>query len=1420
MEDDASQSEARAEFARLIQDIDRGASGADLLLWAFRLLECDLRGAALVALEDWICTWGANERVFLAAARLQRPSWGHYQGLLDQLVRALREARKSREASARTADGPLLRWMEFRGGAVEGVTADEIDALARHVEADGGTKGLSLLALCVRARNHLVHGHPNEAWARACVGLLRPVLVHFRASPLAERVRGDAPWPTPWFQVRDGRVAAFCGFDEKSERARFVGIDGASYEDPDAGGEILKRLETLSGQHAASKERFRSRLRSLVPETHKGVFMGDYLLGRPLGQGGHSVVHAGVQLSTGREVAVKLLWNSSPDLLRRFRREAEILGKNLHPHVLAVYAAGTAAWWEPQPGTPEDPSEEGWFKDFKSRKQYDYIAMERLDERSLGHRLAEARARHPVAPVDTLVEWFRQAAEALAAVHTQGVVHRDLKPSNLLLTRRWTEHDLPPRLKVTDFGIAQFTALDRTQTRAPTLGTEAYASPEQLTARTGASSGDSLRVESSDGAPNVSVVEGMRLPETEGATDVYSLCQTFFELFTGTRLYDHDREPHEALRRKLDPHALPPDPRSIAGAVPRDVAVLIRAGLAYRAEERPTMRSLADNLARVQRGEAIGWRDVPLWWRAWLAVRRNRAVSFLIAALAVATGVYLMRLQNARDEATRASAEALARSAAALAGQPGREVDATFAAIRAVGHEVWSDLAEGPPRAALDGILGATRALARSFPLPRSHSQLVALRVTPTGERVLTVSLDGVLAVWDHRAMRFVRRGEARALVAPTAHASQAALSNDGERVAVGYDDGEVAIWTPGVAPRRLTGPHRSPISTIVFSADGKRMVTGAWDATLCLWDLTGDRCVPLVGHTRRIVQVLLRPSDAGPSEALPWSIASASEDCSVILWDREGRYLSRLVGHTTLARRLRSDASGRFLLSTGTERILHLWDTHAHAPTVDLIDLTGFDHEVHTSAFRLDSGRIDVVAASFRRQLLSWHVEDCLRLSPDADGVRHCSPVTAHALPSGEGNVAMSSDGERFAVATFDRGIEIWDTRRETLLETLHGHSARIDLISFARGHDSLVSADVEDTVRAWFAPFPEVTRPTLRRGIRPLVRALAPSIDEDVLAAAYEDGVAEVFGDHDRSPCHVAARAEPVLAVGWRAGGRELVLVSQRGLRTVGVTTCRETTAFAPFEATVEMAAFSANGERVFTVDASRGGWIRDARDAHRIAEVTDVPRDLLAVSLAPDGRTLATGTASGAIAVGTQERDRLPLRAVRTAAMEGVSALVFDPAGEALLAGGDRGSLWVARRPPDGAWAIETLDTRLTGDVTDAVFTRDGALAAVADSIGNVTVFERTLGAPLLTFPGSAGHTALAFTSRAHLAVAYSDGAMNVFPTNPQELLRAACALACPQTTAPRLESADVRRICERLARGDASLRLLCGTPEDSQ
>jgi eukaryotic-like serine/threonine-protein kinase len=168
-----------------------------------------------------------------------------------------------------------------------------------------------------------------------------------------------------------------------------------------------------------------------------------------LGQGGMGRVYKAYDKDLDRTVAIKVVREGAigeSDALKRFKQELVLASKISHKNILRIHDMGDVGGLR-------------------------FISMAFVEGKDLQHIIRD----NPKMPLERILNFARQIAEALAAAHAEGVVHRDLKPQNLLV-------DKNDQIFVCDFGLAksfQEGAIGMTRTGA-FLGTPRYMSPEQV----------------------------------------------------------------------------------------------------------------------------------------------------------------------------------------------------------------------------------------------------------------------------------------------------------------------------------------------------------------------------------------------------------------------------------------------------------------------------------------------------------------------------------------------------------------------------------------------------------------------------------------------------------------------------------------------------------------------------------------------------------------------------------------------------------------------------------------------------------------------------------------------------------------------------------------------------------------------------
>ena len=282
-----------------------------------------------------------------------------------------------------------------------------------------------------------------------------------------------------------------------------------------------------------------------------GRRLGPYEILSAIGAGGMGEVYKARDTRLDRIVAIKVLPTHLADrseLRERFEREARTIASLNHPHICTLYDIG-------------------------QQDGIDFLVMEYLEGETLAQRLLKGSL-----PLEQVLQYAIEIADALDKAHRKGVTHRDLKPGNIMLTKSGT--------KLLDFGLAKLkqeaspenvslsdlpTEADPLTAQGTILGTLQYMAPEQ--------------------------VEGK---EVDSRTDIFAFGAVVYEMATGKRAFEGKTQ---ASVMGAIMSADPPPISSLQPMTPPALDRVVKRCLAKEPDERcQSAKDLTDELKWIGEG--------------------------------------------------------------------------------------------------------------------------------------------------------------------------------------------------------------------------------------------------------------------------------------------------------------------------------------------------------------------------------------------------------------------------------------------------------------------------------------------------------------------------------------------------------------------------------------------------------------------------------------------------------------------------------------------------------------------------------------------------------------------------------------------------------------------------------------------------
>jgi WD40 repeat protein/serine/threonine protein kinase len=1066
--------------------------------------------------------------------------------------------------------------------------------------------------------------------------------------------------------------------DREAFLARYPAIAAALAECLDG----LEFLHQAGGQLNQPVLEHPARAAANSGEITPGRRLGDYHIVREIGRGGMGVVYEAEQTSLGRRVALKVLpVEAARDakLLARFRRESQAAAKLHHSNIVPVFEVGQ--------------QEEVVFyaMQFIQGQPLDAVIQDLQRLRALSESVAvkdaapapSAAARslltgifEPVRSADGTADAEPEAGMPLARMNSALVAPALPPPSELSeLSMVETKYGLYCR-NVARLGLQAAQAL-------------AYAhahgiihrdiKPANLLLDTSGvlwvsdfglvKTQDPALTETGDLVGTLRYMAPERFRgDCDALADVYALGLTLYELLVLRPAFDGKDRLHlvEQIGRQEPARLRALDPR-----IPRDLETILMKAIEKDPRRRyPSADALAEDLRRYLADEPIQARRIGPLERLGRWGRRNPLVAALSAAVVLITalgfaGVFgQMQVAQANErKAKEHAAEAEQQKQAAR--QQRDEAQRQSDVVQALNEKLQATQAE------LRGTLYA------------AHMNLAQ-------------------QAWEGGATERVR--ELLELQRPKRGESD--LRNFEWRYLYRLSHADL-----------LTLKHPAPVASVVFSPDGKRLVSagGGRARVAKVWDAqTG--------------QELLTLKEAGENVAYSPDgkrLATAAGANVKVLDALTGKDLvvTKFPGISVAY-----SPDGKHLASDGGGEGIKVWDAQGQ----ELFSLKVQNGNYLPSfrvAFSPDSKWL---AGADDKNVKIW----------DMQTGRELLSLKGHKLQVD--SVVFSPDGKHLASGSCDKTAIVWDAQTGQELLSLKGHSGRVMSLAFSPNGRRLASADADQIVKVWDAQTGQQLFSL--KGHTGEVTSVAYSPDGKHLASTATDGTVKVWNAQAvQNPLILpGAAGSSVVSVAFSPNGRRLASGGGRSdqepgeLKVWDAQTGKEILALKGHTAKVTTVAYSPDGQRLASGAGDKTVRVWDGQTGQQLLILKGHTGTLTSVAYSPDGKLLASGSHDSTIKVW----DALSGQKILSfkAYPDYVARVAFSPDGKRLAtAGGEF-------RGPVKIWDAQTGKEILTlehyYDSTCVVFSPDGKRLASAGGWldPTVKVWDAQTGAKLLTILGT--------------------------------------------------------------------------------
>lgn len=332
--------------------------------------------------------------------------------------------------------------------------------------------------------------------------------------------------------------------------------------------------------------------------------------------------------------------------------------------------------------------------------------------------------------------------------------------------------------------------------------------------------------------------------------------------------------------------------------------------------------------------------------------------------------------------------------------------------------------------------------------LGHSNKEITCASFSPSGDRILSASVDNCFVIWDINTGNRILDGEGyRAAFSPDGRHVVSVSKNDNDRT------NNIIIWNAWTGKKEATLPgHNNFVNSIAYSPNGKRILSASNDKTIKIWNVrTGELLQTIRNPKSRVLDAVFSPNSK--------YIVSASMDKKIRIWsiktkkEENGKELSQLIGHSDFIHSVTFSHDGKYILSASRDKTVRIWEV----PSC-ISNETSFQPE--TSAF-------------INYNPTTKHYQTGIELKNNTIRLYNIDTREEIACLSGHEDRVVSAsfnhNGKNIVSVSHYGTINVWDVKEETLIWSINSNSKRFKSICFSPDGKSIIATTFEGWMQAW---------------------------------------------------------------------------------------------------------------------------------------------------------------------------------------------------------------------------------------------------------------------------------------------------------------------------------------------------------------